>query len=624
MNLALENGYTITWSKVTGAARYQLKIDGKTIEVTDTKYTLTAADYEAGRDLYEISVCAIGSAGADTSLYSNTLFVAGSMEHSDLEYANGMLSWNPVLGIAKYDVKVNDGAVTQVTGTSAKITLTKDGANVLYVRSYNAASVASAWVEKTVTAYTVSYDVGESEKKIADRYYAVGDGIDLPEADFTGYGFGGWFDGMNGAGTEYKLKDGVLPKLTEEGNLTLYAKWNPNEYQANFNVGEFSDDVLESATVKYKQPYVLPVPKSNDTNKAFTGWFDGTVQLTDQEGKSLAGRNWQYLDDRTLTAQWVEILEYKYQEKTDSYYVSKPAAGIKYLKELTIPETYKGKPVTRIESTVFAGCSNLVVINIPDRINEIETVAFTDCSALEAVNIIHSESVADPVFYSVDGVILKNDAVSGTMLYFVPKAIKGDANGTYRIPDGVATIPEGVFEEREQLKKIVVPASVVKVQAGAFYYARTVEEIEFVAAAEGEEEKELTLEDKAFNLCSALKKIVLPARVSKFKIFADKEDKKIGGGYQQSVFRSCSALEEIHVSGKPATGKPAAYSSSENGLLLSADGKNAYLLSERNQRRRGGVARQRNGDRRQGVLREYGDYGIRSAAQNRIDRRVGV
>ena len=573
VNLALENGYTITWSKVTGAARYQLKIDGKTIEVTDTKYTLTAADYEAGRDLYEISVCAIGSAGADTSLYSNTLFVAGSMEHSDLEYANGTLSWNPVLGIAKYDVKVNDGAVTQVTGTSAKITLTKDGANVLYVRSYNAASVASAWVEKTVTAYTVSYNVGESEKKIADRYYAVGDGIDLPKADFTGYGFGGWFDGMNGAGTEYKLKDGVLPKLTEEGNLTLYAKWNPNEYQANFNVGEFSDDVLESATVKYKQPYVLPVPKSNDTNKAFTGWFDGTVQLTDQEGKSLAGRNWQYLDDRTLTAQWVEILEYKYQEKTDSYYVSKPAAGIKYLKELTIPETYKGKPVTRIESTVFAGCSNLVVINIPDRINEIETVAFADCSALEAVNIIHSESVADPVFYSVDGVILKNDAVSGTMLYFVPTAIKGDANGTYRIPDGVATIPEGVFEKREQLKKIVVPASVVKVQAGAFYYARTVEEIEFVAAAEGEEEKELTLEDKAFNLCSALKKIVLPARVSKFKIFADKEDKTFGGGYQQSVFRSCSALEEIHVSGKPATGKIAAYSSSENGLLLSADGK---------------------------------------------------
>ena len=573
VNLALENGYTITWSKVTGAARYQLKIDGKTIEVTDTKYTLTAADYEAGRDLYEISVCAIGSAGADTSLYSNTLFVAGSMEHSDLEYANGMLSWNPVLGIAKYDVKVNDGAVTQVTGTSAKITLTKDGANVLYVRSYNAASVASAWVEKTVTAYTVSYDVGESEKKIADRYYAVGDGIDLPEADFTGYGFGGWFDGMNGAGTEYKLKDGVLPKLTEEGNLTLYAKWNPNEYQANFNVGEFSDDVLESATVKYKQPYVLPVPKSNDTNKAFTGWFDGTVQLTDQEGKSLEGRNWQYLDDRTLTAQWVEILEYKYQEKTDSYYVSKPAAGIKYLKELTIPETYKGKPVTRIESTVFAGCSNLVVINIPDRINEIETVAFTDCSALEAVNIIHSESVADPVFYSVDGVILKNDAVSGTMLYFVPKAIKGDANGTYRIPDGVATIPEGVFDRREQLKKIVVPASVVKVQAGAFYYARTVEEIEFVAAAEGEEEKALTLGDKAFNLCYALKKIVLPARVSKFNIFADEEDQTISGGYQQSVFRSCSALEEIHVIGKPATDNTAAYSSSENGLLLSADGK---------------------------------------------------
>ena len=568
------NGYTVTWDAVEGAQGYVLKIGEKEITRNGTSYTLTDEDYTEGQTSYVVSVLAKGATAAENSLYSDTLTVTSGAMDGELKYENGTLSWNPGFGVTKYDVKVNDGAVTPVRGTSAKITLTKDGANVLYVRSYNAANVASAWVEKTVTAYTVSYNVGESEKKIADRYYAVGDGIDLPKADFTGYGFGGWFDGMNGAGTEYKLKDGVLPKLTEEGNLTLYAKWNPNEYKAKFNVGEYSNDKLDDVTVKYKQAFTLPVPESNNVNRAFTGWYLGSTRLTDQNGKSLAGTTWRYLDDQTLSAQWVEILEYKYEKKLDAYYVSKPADGIKYLTTLTIPATYQGKPVVRIESTVFKGCSNLVVINIPNRIEEIESVAFADCIMLEAVNITPVEGVTDPVFYSEDGVVLKNDSVSGVMLYYFPNAKTcntGGVEGTYRIPDGVATIPTGAFTKK-QLQKLLIPASVTKIQTDAIASMSSLTEVEFLAAENGEKEKTLTLGNGLFYYCSKLTKIVLPARVQEFSIFEDKEQATTSGGYLQTMFRSCGALSEIQVTGVAAEGANAVYSSA-NGLLLSADGK---------------------------------------------------
>ena len=566
------NGYTVTWVAVEGAQGYVLKIGEKEITINGTSYTLTDEDYTEGQTSYVVSVLAKGATAAENSLYSDTLTVTSGAMDGELKYENGTLSWNPGFGVTKYDVKVNDGAVTPVTGTSAKITLTKDGANVLYVRSYNAASVASAWVEKTVTAYTVSYNVGESEKKIADRYYAVGDGIDLPVTDFTGYGFGGWFDGMNGAGTEYKLKDGVLPKLTEEGNLTLYAKWNPNEYKAKFNAGAYSDDKLEDVTVKYtKAVPQLPVPKSNDTNMAFTGWYLGSVRIADEEGKGLV--KWQYLEDQTLTAQWVEIFEYKYQKNLDSYYVSKPADGIKYLKMLTIPDTYKGKPVVRIESTVFEKCSWLETINIPSRINEIETVAFADCTALKAVNIIPTEGVTSPAFYSVDGVVFKNDDVLGKTLYYFPTAKTGNTKDgaettEYTIPDGVTTISMESLKKRN-IAKLYIPASVTTVQADAIAYMSALTEVRFLPAESGTAEKALTLGNGLFYYCSKLTTIELPARVQQFKIFSDTET---NASYKQNMFASCTLLSKIYVTGAAADGQKAVYSSSEKGLLLSVDG----------------------------------------------------
>lgn len=569
------NDYTLTWNAVEGAKGYIVKIGDRTIDTDTNAYTFTAGDFAANKT-YAISVCAKDEAAAGNSLFGEILTLTTAAELNP-EYSNGTLTWNSVVGAKKYEVQVNDGEVFEASDAFAKVTLTTSGNNILRVRSYNAAGAASAWAETTVEAYTVSYNVGDSEQTIADRYYATGDEIALPAPDFNGYDFAGWYDGENGAGRKYELTYGALPVFENDGNLTLYAKWEPKSYQLTLDGGTYNaSDLSEGATVKYRQPFTLPVPESNDTNRAFVGWFNGNTQVADQNGASITENGWQYLGGATLTARWAEI--FVFEAGFGGYNVKKPAAGAKYLTTITVPATYNGKKVLEIKAEAFTGCKNIVAINIPNSITKIVPEAFSDCSALESVTIYEVEGTVDPVYYSPeitgadgkthkDGVVIKNDGVTGKTLFYFPNAKTGN-NGVYTIPDDVETIPAEIFSGRE-LTKIIVPASVTNVMANGFATARYLTEVEFLAAPEGTEEKALTIDEKAFEGCYRLENLILPARLMTMKLY---DAKAADGSYTQSVFKGCSHLANIEVRGNAAPDQERVYSA-QNGMLLSADGK---------------------------------------------------
>lgn len=569
------NDYTLTWNAVEGAKGYIVKIGDRTIDTDTNAYTFTAGDFAANKT-YAISVCAKDEAAAGNSLFGEILTLTTAAELNP-EYSNGTLTWNSVVGAKKYEVQVNDGEVFEASDAFAKVTLTTSGNNILRVRSYNAAGEASAWAETTVEAYTVSYNVGDSEQTIADRYYATGDEIALPAPDFNGYDFAGWYDGENGAGRKYELTYGALPVFENDGNLTLYAKWEPKSYQLTLDGGTYNaSDLSEGATVKYRQPFTLPVPESNDTNRAFVGWFNGNTQVADQNGASITENGWQYLGGATLTARWAEIFEF--EAGFGGYNVKKPAAGAKYLTTITVPATYNGKKVLEIKAEAFTGCKNIVAINIPNSITKIVPEAFSDCSALESVTIYEVEGTVDPVYYSPeitgadgktqkDGVVIKNDGVTGKTLFYFPNAKTGN-NGVYAIPDDVETIPAEIFSGRE-LTKIIVPASVTNVMANGFATARYLTEVEFLAAPEGTEEKALTIDEKAFEGCYRLENLILPARLMTMKLY---DAKAADGSYTQSVFKGCSHLANIEVRGNAAPDTERVYSA-QNGMLLSVDGK---------------------------------------------------
>ena len=66
--------------------------------------------------------------------------------------------------------------------------------------------------------------VGEDNYSIAQLTYDQDFTIEVPTKD--GYRFLGWYDGMDGTGTQYTDANGVgIKTWDKEENTALYAKW---------------------------------------------------------------------------------------------------------------------------------------------------------------------------------------------------------------------------------------------------------------------------------------------------------------------------------------------------------------------------------------------------------------
>ena len=561
------NGYTVTWGAVEGAQGYMLKIGKKEIPVNGTSYTLTDKDYTEGQTTYAVSVLAKGATAAENSLYSDALTVTSGAMDGELKYENGTLSWNPGFGVTKYEIKVDNKEAAEsievTKGTSAKITFTHAGTTTFYVRSYNANNEPSEWVEKIVAVYTVVFNTVKGEMVADELYLAEGDDIVLPETEpvATGYTFAGWFDGAGDDATEYKKENEVYPKLSAGEDLTLFAHWNSNTYRAIYDLGAYGTGLeMDGKDVLYGQDFTLDVPKSKDVNQVFAGWktADGGSLVADQNGK---GKNWAYAKDTKLVADWVKAIEYVTEGGITR--AERPAAGAKYLTELTVLAEYSGNTVTRVAAGAFVGLSTITKIRIPDTVTEIVFEAFTRCSALAEIEVYKTGKVAegDATFSAAGGALLQKKGNAGTVLYFFPAANNGD-NGTYTIPDEVNTIGTQAFGKIKTLTKVIVPASVTSIEQSAFSDMKNLTEVEFLAAGDGAKEVGLTIAKEAFNGCSALVKMALPARLTSIELF---------NGDEQSAFKGCSKLKEIEVTGKGVEGVEAKYSSAD-GYLLNGNG----------------------------------------------------
>ena len=473
----------------------------------------------------QISVRANGATEAENSLYSDVTEFAATLE-GKIEYNEGYLEWPTILGASKYAVRVNGKDAVEVlsTATRYKISLDKEGTNVIEICYYDKAGEASEWARIDVTAYkvTLRYNI-EGYESYATLYRAQNDPLELPadEVTLVGYDFDYWMEASNGVAY-------TGTKLEKAEDLTLYAHWTPKEYTVTFVVagGTMSETTFK---VTYRQGYELPTPESDIATKTFFGWYESPnkmgVKYTDNTG---AGTGvWMDAGDKTLYAGWVDVFEFIKTKQSigggqsiEGYSVKK-GEGISLLTEVKIPAEYDGLPVIDISSGAFHSCRTLKKISIPDTIKNIDYgfsggnstgSPFSACSNLEEIEVyaVNPDGVYETRYTSIDGVLFEyrdTDNLSDLQLNYMPVSRRGE----YEIPYGVTVLPTEAFGDVNYLTYIKVPATVTRIDERAFA-ALYLEKIEFLAQPDGETEQTLSLDDLAFSGASNVVELVLPTR----------------------------------------------------------------------------------------------------------------
>lgn len=192
----------------------------------------------------------------------------------------------------------------------------------------------------------------------------------------------------------------------------------------------------------------------------------------------------------------VEAYDYKITDKGTVTLLGFKDFRIDY-QEVIMPDTIEGLPVTKIDKQSFWGYKFIVVLVIPDSIEEIGTVAFRQCASLESVTI----------------------------------------------GDGVKTIGSAAFRDCPSLKKLIIGKNVKYIATYAFSQCPSLEE---VVLPEGLE----SIGDQAFCDCNSLTSIYIPESVtyitndfpfgSHSKIYCKK------GSYAESYLKNSSYHYEYY------------------------------------------------------------------------------
>ena len=563
------SGYLLSWTAVEGATKYEVKVGDTVLEATTNSLDLTGALTYVEGNAYAISVRAMGD---QASLWSDAVTAVYNANGNKVTYSEGILSWTPVLGASSYELQVNNGNVISVTDGSfaVKVALTREGKNTLKVRFLTNDGRPSEWLTVDVTAYAVIFDT-RGGSAIDVQYKAVGDRIELPTTEKTGYTFNSWYNVPGGPASNGMAYTDTL--FAETGAIVLYAYYTPNKYTVTYNYGEGGTGDKTSDEVFYEQTYQLTVPTPADAAGAFGGWYSepygNGIRYTDAKGNALT--HWADLENKELHAFWInEALSFNLSKVNgkDAYVVAK-GPRIALVDEITIPATYQGLPVAMVAGNAFANCTNLKVINLPDTIQQISQITpFGGCTRLTAVNVYKTAEGVAPVYSSRDGVLFENDANGvATKLLYMPMA----KTGTYAIPAGITEIPAEALKD-SVLSKIIIPASVTKIGKEAFANSTNLTSVVFESAVSGAEQN-LVIEARAFAGCTKLASLRLPGRLtnvalSKYTL----TDGVISTETPDDAFFGCTALTTIEIAANNQ------YYKVINGAIYSKDAKTLYYV----------------------------------------------
>ena len=196
-------------------------------------------------------------------------------------------------------------------------------------------------------------------------------------------------------------------------------------------------------------------------------------------------------------------------------------AGItKYIdngsKTADVPDTIDGYKVTEIGEFAFQECASLTTITIPGSVTKIDGNAISNygCTALTDIKVDNDNSN----YTSVDGVLFNKDKTE-ILLYPRAKA------SSYVIPSSVTKIGASAFYYCTNLTSVTIPSSVTKIGVSAFYYCKKLTNVNIPSGVK-------YIGSGAFNTCESLPSITIPSSVTLI---------------EYGVFGCCKDLKSIEV-----------------------------------------------------------------------------
>ena len=216
-----------------------------------------------------------------------------------------------------------------------------------------------------------------------------------------------------------------------------------------------------------------------------------------------------------------DAFTYTLSEDGKSYTLSKCEYN-KTIKEIVIPATHNGWPVTAIGDRAFMNCSFITKVTFPDGLLSIGQAAFGACHGLTEI------------------------AIPDTVTYMGSSAFNACSTlSKINIPKYITEIPMNVLQNT-QITSVVIPAGVKKIGYAAFSGCKYLSEVIFEGNVE-------TIDGVAFADCDSLTTITLPDSVTEIGLAAfagciNLTDIKLGKNLKiigDAAFDGCTSLPAI-------------------------------------------------------------------------------
>lgn len=257
----------------------------------------------------------------------------------------------------------------------------------IYVKPNLVATYKTAWSEykdKIVgfTEYSITYNLngGTNSTKNISSFTKIDVPIKLYDPTKENADFLGWYATSDFSGEK-------VTEITTASNVTLYARWDRKMTITYVLNGGINSSANLSTITESMLPYSL-MPASKQ-GYAFVGWFI-------DEGLSEQATAISEFGDITIYAAWEWMdpnLVFTLNPDGTAYSVKAKSTTISG--QISIPATFKGKPVNEIEANAFENCSKITDIFFTSSIQTIGSSAFYNTEIITYTNASSGADVCE-------------------------------------------------------------------------------------------------------------------------------------------------------------------------------------------------------------------------------------